>query len=326
MAAVVIHEEEWGSCPLCHERKTEVLYSEERSPEGLRLLRCGTCELVRTWPQRAGLSHPLEKIETYYGSDENKFMPLVQKVRNSIARMRARRYLRWVAGPERTPRILDVGCAEGRLLLPFLAWGWECWGVEHPLYPAKRFMERNRIVYLQGDLEELDLPEKSFDLIFLWHVLEHMDDLVRTLRRLCRSMTPEGSLIIAVPNFGSLEARRFKKSWFHIDAPWHRYHFNEKSMEYLVSTNGLKICSLNTLCLEQGPYGCIQSTLNALGWPRNELYEALKGKRGHHRNGQLLIQSLLAGFLAVPTLLFTFLAAQRGAGSVMKLVLRKERE
>lgn len=326
MAAVGRHEEEWGSCPLCHERKTEVLYSEEGSPERLRLLRCGKCELVRTWPQGAGLSYPVEETEAYYGYNENKFMPVVQRLRNSIARMRARRYLRLVSREERTPRVLEVGCAEGRLLLPFHSRGWECWGVEHPLYPAKRFLQRDRIVYLQGELDELGLPEKSFDLIFLWHVLEHMDDPGRTLRKLRRSMKPEGAVIVAVPNFGSLEARKYKKSWFHIDAPWHRYHFNEKSMKYLVSKHGFKISSLNTLCLEQGPYGFIQSTLNALGWPRNELYEALKGKRGQNRSIHLLMQCILATLLAVPALSFTFLAAQRRAGSVMKLVLRKERE
>ena len=81
-----------------------------------------------------------------------------------------------------------MGCAEGRLLNAFLAYGCECWGIEHPFYPTRRFLNSDRISYLQGDLQAIDLEKKTFDMIILWHVLEHMDDPVSVMQRLCNGI------------------------------------------------------------------------------------------------------------------------------------------
>ena len=83
---------------------------------------------------------------------------------------------------------------------------------------------------------------------------------------------------------------------------------------------------MNSLCLEQGPYGFIQSLLNAMGWPKNELYEALKGNWTAKRTIPLMAQFGLLGFLAIPSVLVSVLAALEQKGSVLNVVLKKAGE
>lgn len=290
------------------------------------LVKCAGCGLARTFPIPDEEFLHIEDISVYYGKDENKFIPAIQKLRDYMMRYRAKHYLPLIPDSGRKPRILDVGCAEGRLLNAFLKSGCECWGIEHPSYPAARFINTHRILYLQGDFHTINLPEKAFDLIFLWHVLEHMDDPQQVMRRLYKLLSPKGAIILAVPNFSSLEAKKFKQFWFHLDIPWHKYHFDEISMKCLVKRNKYRIMRMSTRCFEQGPYGLIQSVLNAMGCPHNEFYEALKGNRMPGRVVHLLIQSCIVWIFLIPTLLTILLSSYASKGSVLKLVLKKERQ
>jgi len=129
-------------------------------------------------------------------------------------------------------------------------------------------------------------------------------------------------LILAVPNFSSLESRRFKEHWFHLDIPWHKYHFNEKSLRYLMTTNDFKIVRISTICLEQGPYGLLQSILNAMGWRKNELYEAMKGNLKPGRGIYVVFQALLVALLLISGSLVSLLTSIR-EGPVLKAVVQR---
>ena len=238
-------------------------------------------------------------------------------------RVRSKHYLSLIPDSTQTPKILDVGCAEGRLLKSFREYGCRCWGIEHPSYPAQRFLDSDRIVYMQGDLHAMNLPEGAFDLIFLWHALEHMDNPQLIMSRLHTLLAPKGTIILAVPNFSSLEARRFKQFWFHLDIPWHKYHFSEKSIKYLIRKTHFRIIQMSTLCFEQGPYGLLQSALNAMGWPKNEFYEALKGNLTHRRPIHIILQLLVGIFLLAPVFFVSLFTSHVGRGPVLKLILKK---
>jgi len=318
-------DKEFGPCPLCHGSKKKVLFSIKTPLSEFRLVQCEICELTRTFPLPSDEVLRVHDIHSYYGRDVNKFNPCVQKIRNLIMRMRAKHYLSFISNSIQTPRILDVGCAEGSLLKSFLEYGCQCWGIEYPSYPVQRFLDSDRIVYLQGDLHTINLPELAFDLIFLWHALEHMDNPQLIMSRLHKLLSPKGAIIVAVPNFSSMEARRFKQFWFHLDIPWHKYHFNDKSIRYLITKSHLRVIRTSTLCFEQGPYGLLQSILNAMGWPKNEFYEALKGNLAYRRSIHVIIQFFIGVFLLIPVFSVSFLTSKRGRGPVIKLFLKKER-
>lgn len=296
--------------------------SEEIIRNGSCLAECRCCGLVYSLPNHHLGDCPYSAA--YYGKGSSKFIPIIQKIRNRIMQARAESYLALIPKSVRKPRILDVGCAEGRLLKAFCEKGCECWGVEHSDYPDERFLLHDRIRYLKGDIGELDLPRGGFDLIFLWHVLEHLDEPDRAMKMVYEACSAEGIIILAVPNFASLESRRFKEKWFHLDLPFHKYHFTYKSLNYLVEKNRLKIIRMTCLSFEQGPYGLIQSILNEMGWQKNEVYEALKGNRIAGRSAHLLVQLGLVAFLAMPALLATLLTSSDCAGPVLEVALKRK--
>lgn len=302
----------------------KLLFSSLTDFSEFRLVQCKTCKLTRTFPFPGDEVLRAHDIHFYYGRNVNKFNPRIQKLRNFIMRKRAKQYLSLIPDSIQSPKILDVGCAEGRLLQSFREYGCQCWGIEHRSYPTQRFLNSESIVYLQGDLQAMNLPEGAFDLIFLWHALEHMDNPQLIMSRLHTLLAPRGAIIVAVPNFSSMEARRFKQFWFHLDIPWHKYHFNEKSIRYLITKTHLKIIKMSTFCFEQGPYGLLQSTLNAVGWPKNEFYEAFKGNLTRRRSIHVIIQLFIGLFLLLPVSFVSLLTSYGGRGPVLKLILRKE--
>jgi SAM-dependent methyltransferase len=237
--------------------------------------------------------------------------------------MRTKRYLSLIPKPVKHPRVLDIGCAEGRLLQSFLEYGCDCYGIEHKSYPCERFLDVDRITYLSGDVDSIELEKGAFDIIILWHVLEHMDNPDDIIKRICDLLAPEGIVVIAVPDFSYSEAAIFKGNWFHLDIPWHKYHFTKKSFQYLLLKNNLKIVSFTTFCIEQGPYGLLQSLLNIAGFKKNSLYETLKGNYACCRSLSLISQLCIAILFFIPCFIVSYLTSVAGNGSSMKLVLRK---
>jgi SAM-dependent methyltransferase len=301
----------------------KLLFSKKTRSSEFQLVQCAGCALTRTIPFPDDEILRLHEPSVYYGKRENKFIPVIQRIRNEIMRTRVKYYLSMIPYSFQRPKILDVGCAEGRLLKAFVEFGCECWGVEHPSYPADRFQEADQSRDLQGDLWGLKLPEGAFDLIFLWHTLEHMDEPQQVMGRLYELLAPKGALIVAVPNFSSMEARRFREFWFHLDVPWHKYHFNERSIKRLVKKHNYRIIRMTTLCLEQGPYGLFQSLLNAMGWRHNQFLEALKGNLASRMTIAVAIQFLLGIFWVIPSVFVSVWTSCMGQGPVLKLILKK---
>jgi SAM-dependent methyltransferase len=320
----IADEMNFGRCPGCNGSDVLGVLSTQNTHQTYHIIQCKRCRLCRTFPLPRYASQSARDFSGYYGEGVHKFLPVLQKARNTMMRLRAKHSLQFVPDRVKRPRVLDVGCAEGRLLKALHDCGCECWGVEHPSYPYQRFLNSDRITYIRGELDFIDLPEETFDMIFLWHVLEHMDNPRQVLRRLYKSLAPEGILILAVPNFMSLEAKKFKGAWFHLDIPWHKYHFSERSITYLMEKSHLRIIKSSAFCLEQGPFGLLQSILNALGWPKNEFYEFLKGNVSPGRVIHLVVQSLTISLLIIPGLITSFITSIGGQGSILKLILKKK--
>jgi len=310
-------------CPLCQSNESKILFKTKTIHSGFDILQCQECGLARTFPFPSDDILHIHNTIQYYGMKENKFIPILQNVRNLISKIRARRYLLMIPSSIQRPKVLDIGCAEGRFLNSFLEYGCECYGVEHPTYPKQRFINSDRIKYIVGELDVLDLRERSFNIIILWHVLEHLDNPDVVVSRVYDLLASDGILVLAVPNFSSIESKIFKHSWFHLDVPWHKYHFTQKSLKYLMEKKHFEIIQSTTYCFEQGVYGILQSILNSMGWPKNELYEAIKGHILKGRALYLILQLIISGFLIVPCILIYLITSILQKGSVYKMVLKK---
>jgi ubiquinone/menaquinone biosynthesis C-methylase UbiE len=186
--------------------------------------------------------------------------------------MCAKRMLMQTNKPGQTLRILDIGCGRGNLLDAFVCLGHEVAGVERAGSP---FSSTSYPIY--SDVTELNTQSASYDIIILWHALEHLSNPMVTLEVVNKLLDRSGSLFISVPNFASIQAQIFKDRWFHLDLPRHLFHFQYDSINYLLKTLELNILRKSTFSFDQNTYGFIQSALNCLpGLSNNHLYDLLK--------------------------------------------------
>ncbi|WP_109098879.1 bifunctional 2-polyprenyl-6-hydroxyphenol methylase/3-demethylubiquinol 3-O-methyltransferase UbiG [Aquimarina sp. AU58] len=133
--------------------------------------------------------------------------------------------------------LLDIGAGTGDFLSAAKNKGWRIEGVE-PNSQAKELAKQKGI-----DLksETVNLNSKSFDVITMWHVLEHIPDLQLQIRELKRLLKPNGFVIIAVPNFKSYDAKQYNSFWAAYDVPRHLWHFSKTSIQKLFEEENLKL-------------------------------------------------------------------------------------
>jgi SAM-dependent methyltransferase len=180
-----------------------------------------------------------------------------------------------------------------------------------------------------GVLESLDLPAAGFDVVVLWHVLEHLSDPGATLVQVGRLLRPGGTLLVGVPNFGSAEAQLCRDKWFHLDVPRHLAHFTWDSLERALDQAGLRVCGRGLFAPEYDAFSLVQSLLNRVGLRHNYLYNLLRGQDAKvlgNQDGQFgqLIGALLLGApLAAVSLPATLLAGALGHGSALTIYARK---
>jgi len=133
--------------------------------------------------------------------------------------------------------LLDIGAGTGDFLLTAKQNGWETIGVE-PSEKAKGIAIGKGIKF--SDITQ-DLESHSFDVITMWHVLEHVPNLEIQIKELKRLVKPNGTIIIAVPNFKSYDANYYGKFWAAFDVPIHLWHFSKTAIQLLFQKENIKL-------------------------------------------------------------------------------------
>jgi len=189
-------------------------------------------------------------------------------------------------------------------------------GTERSVESARPARENGLPVFV-GDLSALR-QDARFDLIVLFHVLEHLEDPCAALAACAAHLTPTGRIVIAVPNLASWQARVFGPWWFHLDAPRHLVHFSPRALDRAFATIGLQRVRTSFASAEHDPYGWVQSALDRLGFPQNALTRGLMGMNG----GSLLVFVVMA-VVSVPVLalgtLLSLATWWAGSGAIMEV-------
>ena len=133
--------------------------------------------------------------------------------------------------------LLDIGAGTGDFLLVAKQNGWNAIGIE-PSEKAKAIAQQKG-VELKSNLSEFQ--DHSFDLITMWHVLEHVPNLENQIKELQRLLKPNGSIVIAVPNFKSFDADYYKEFWAAYDVPRHLWHFSKTAIQKLFLAENLEL-------------------------------------------------------------------------------------
>ncbi len=238
-----------NNCPWCGSDKAQInlwLRDEFLTKEDFHICECLNCGLLYTMPRP-----PKDKIgdyyksEDYYSHKENKkgFIPRLYERVKSI---NLKNKYKIAATGKDCGTMLDIGCGVGDFLHFAEQKGWSCTGVE-PSDDAKT-IARNRIKADIINSEDLNaLPDASFDLITMWHVLEHVDDLRWQVEQLQRLIKPDGRIVIAVPNYKSYDGQYYKELWAAYDVPRHLNHFNSTTIAKIFKTKGLELVKTERL-------------------------------------------------------------------------------
>jgi len=208
------------------------------SKEVFELYHDETLDMLITSPQP-----DLENLGKYYESEDyishtdNK-RSLFEKAYHFVKNIALKNKLNLINGEQSNKgKILDIGAGTGDFLLTAKNDGWETVGVE-PSDRAKNIAIQKGISFVD---EISVLENNSFDVITMWHVLEHVPNLELQIQELKRLLKPTGTLIVAVPNFKSYDANYYKEFWAAFDVPIHFWHFSKKAIHSLFEKVDMKL-------------------------------------------------------------------------------------
>jgi SAM-dependent methyltransferase len=207
--------------------------------------------------------------------------------------------------------------------------GYEATGLEP--FSLGKPTEEPRLKLVRAPLGEVRESLGTFDVVTMWHVLEHIEKPVELFADLLKLLRPGGVLVLSVPNFASWQSRAFQAGWFHLDPPRHVNHFEAETLDKFLERFSLDVVDRRTFHVEYGPVGWLQSALNKLTPHPNFLFEFVKD-RGALAGQPVLETALNAAIsfsagaaLAAPSFAAELVAAARGAGSVLTRVARPRR-
>lgn len=292
---------------------------------GFDVFACDQCGSGRTWPALDGSAIGAWYPQAYYGTRNVRFNRVFERLTRWFRHRRAEAIRRLIP----RGRVLDVGCGRGMTLSFLREYGFDAVGLELSEVAAAHARDVLGLDVRTGDFLSASFEPASFAAIVFWHSLEHMADPMRALDRARDLLEPGGILIVAVPNFDSIQAQATGRSWFHLDVPRHYVHMTARALKTAVKLRGFKIVDVAHFSLEQNPYGWIQSLLNRV-FEHDLLYSILKepAARRHQLRAYPLqtVASLIGGVLLLPVAaaLIVFETLLRRGGTV-EIYAQKER-
>jgi 2-polyprenyl-3-methyl-5-hydroxy-6-metoxy-1,4-benzoquinol methylase len=142
--------------------------------------------------------------------------------------------------------LLDIGCGTGEFIAYCAKNGYSTTGVE-PNENARKYAVDALHQKVQPESFFDDIHPETFDIVTLWHVLEHIHDLHNRMEKIAALLKPAGTLIIALPNSNSPDALNYQGFWAAYDLPRHLYHFTPDSFRILAGKHGFSIKEIHPL-------------------------------------------------------------------------------
>ena len=205
------------------------------SGESFELRYDASRELLYTHPKP-----PQSKLSNYYPntnyiSHTNQRNSLFDLLYHAVRYVSVHRKLRLLKPHQpKQGTLLDIGAGTGFFLRAAKKRGWTVMGIEPNL--SARTLANLKAPNTVFETETLQtLPEKSFNVITLWHVLEHLPNLEEDVKTIQKLLKPNGRIVVAVPNFKSFDAEYFKNFWAAYDVPRHLWHFSQNSISKVFS-------------------------------------------------------------------------------------------
>lgn len=226
-------------CSLCNSNENRIIYN----TIPFAVVKCLSCSLVRVEPmpddeERARINQSVYSISDYkkrYFKDKYFFKRWFKNKLERIERLCSKK-----------GKLLDIGCSYGFFLEVANERGWDVYGVERNPVSGGAVKERFGDKVFIGLLENAHLEKRSFDVITLWDVIEHIPQPVEFLCRLKDYLRPDGILCLQVPNINSFISELKGVSWDWLTPGDHLYFFSPETIMQMIAQSGFESIHFRT--------------------------------------------------------------------------------
>ncbi|HSI71122.1 MAG TPA: class I SAM-dependent methyltransferase [Gillisia sp.] len=205
--------------------------------KGFKLLYDPEKDMLLTSPKPSREDLPSFYQSEDYISHTDSQKTITDKIYQQVKKYMLIKKLKWIDKkfPEKG-RLLDIGAGTGDFLIEAKKRGWKVNGIEPNQKARELALEKG----VKIDADSGNFKSGKFEVITMWHVLEHVPDLKAQVIELEHLLKKGGLLIIAVPNFKSYDAEYYKEFWAAFDVPRHLWHFSQNSFKHLFRGTGFK--------------------------------------------------------------------------------------
>ena len=249
-------------CALCNSDNYKIMlkakdYRCHVTADDFNLVQCKECGLVYVNPRPSK-----EEIKEFYPYG---YYPSGDFMTKTVKYLLRKEKIRQVKKYKKRGKLLDVGCGDGDFLFGMSGVGFEVFGVDTSAEAVKlaRQKLRNKDRIYNCELRGVEFPDKFFDVVTLFHVLEHLPHPHQELLEINRILKDNGILILSMPDIDSFAFNVFKKYWFCLDIPRHLYHFSTKTIRDMLGLAGFQVVRITRFSLGF-PFSLFHSALNWL--------------------------------------------------------------
>lgn len=225
-----------GVCILCGSDKRSLIYSKDH----WNIYKCDDCSLgiLNPRPNEDKLT-ALYQQEYFQSNYNDKLLLDSPEMKQRLKQEKHR--VRFFHKFKKTGKVLDIGCGRGYFLLACREGGYEVEGIDISTDASIYVSNELKIPVHIGDVSSINLPEKSFDVITMWHSLEHTVDPNVYTQSARRWLKDDGLLVVDVPNYASHDAVKTWNNWLGWQIPYHFYHFTKSSLFLLLRKHGFSV-------------------------------------------------------------------------------------
>ncbi len=234
-------------CPLCGKDTLEFFLKTEdflKTHEPFELCRCTECGFVFTQDVP-----PEEEAGGYYESEDyishsDTRKGMINRMYHWVRRYMLRRKRKLVSRLTKGKKLLDIGCGTGYFPAYMQQKNYEASGVEVSRAAREYGIQKFGLKIVPPEQFLKEDTGEEYDIVTLWHVLEHLYDPGKYLERIREVLKDEGVLVVALPNHHSFDARFYKKYWAGYDVPRHLWHFTPGTLAHLAGLHYFRVTEM----------------------------------------------------------------------------------
>ena len=225
-----------GPCILCGNSKRSLIYTKDE----WKVYKCDNCGLgvLNPRPDDNELT-VLYQLEYFQSQYNEQLQANSTEIKRRLSQEKHR--LRFFHKYKKKGKVLDIGCGRGYFLLACRNKGYNVEGIDVSAYVAAYVSQELNIPVHIGEVSDIEIPDKTYDVITMWHSLEHTADPNIYIQKARRWLKDDGILIVDVPNYASHDAIKTWNNWVGWQIPYHFYHFTKDSQIALLHKHGFSI-------------------------------------------------------------------------------------